>query len=741
MATNVFDLFAKISLDTKEYEKGLGDAKSKFSGFADGIKNVASGIGGVLADVAKGATVAIGAAGTALTALTKQSLDIYANFEQLEGGTKLMFGDAADYIIQKSEEAYKTVQLSQNEYLQQVNGFAVGLKTALGGNEQAAAELANKIVQAEADIVAATGNTQEMVQNAFNGIMRSNYTMLDNLGLGIKPTKEGMEEVIEKVNEWNAANGKATSYVIDNLADVQSALVDYIEMQGMAGYASMEAGTTITGSIAGVKAAWQNFLSGNGNVKDFTDMLIPTVKNIRGKLDVIIPRLTEGLEILVDELSPHVPELIEETLPTIITGASSLLEGLSERLPALVTTILPSLTQGVVNVSVALVGALPNLITSLRESIPIVVQTIMSKKDELLKAGKDILKALFPEKIDTQQITEISKAATSAVGQFALAITKPENIQKVVTQGDVIINALIGGLLSQESIDAFVENAPKIIENLAEGIKTALLGSEQDGEGGLFGAATKIVQKLGDYFADENNRKNFIESADKIIRSLGSALISVLQNGVAPLMVEAARAWMEVFVGKIDYYDAASDIIKRLGEAFVHNMISGGILGKWIDEAAEKNMQENYDDHIESSAASADEELAIQYKAQDMRNRGIPDIAVNEYIKTATQRGYAARGAYFDRPTLLTNDMVGEHGDEVLLPLESNTQWMDKLAAKIGGGGNVQVETINVNVNVGEMSSDYSVKQMVRAMIPEISEQLSNLQVREYRGIGLPAMG
>lgn len=92
----------------------------------------------------------------------------YGDYEQLVGGAQLMFGDAYEYIAEKAKNAYSTVQLSQNQYLKQVNGFATGLKTSLGGNERAAAELADKIVNAEADIVAATGNSQENIQNAFN---------------------------------------------------------------------------------------------------------------------------------------------------------------------------------------------------------------------------------------------------------------------------------------------------------------------------------------------------------------------------------------------------------------------------------------------------------------------------------------------------------------------------------------------------------------------------------------------
>lgn len=287
MAANVFELFATISLDTDEYERKLKDSENKTSTFADVLKaNLASGaiiagvkkIAGVVADVGKAAYTS------------------YARYEQLAGGAQLMFGDAYDFVAEKARNAYKSVQMSQNDYLQQVNGFATGLKTALGGNVQAAAELADKVITAEADVVAATGNTQEAVQNAFNGIMKSNFTMLDNLQLGITPTKEGFQQLIDKVNEWNAENGEATAYTIDNLADCQAALVDYIEMQGLAGYAANEAAGTIEGSTASMKAAWQNLATGmadssadmEGLTKDFVDSVFTAGRNIIPRVQQIV---------------------------------------------------------------------------------------------------------------------------------------------------------------------------------------------------------------------------------------------------------------------------------------------------------------------------------------------------------------------------------------------------------------------------------------------------------------------
>ena len=159
---NLFELFVKI---------GVKDEATKI------VESISSKLGNGLKTAAKIGTAAVGAAAAGIVALTKSAVENYAEYEQLVGGAELMFGKAYDTVAKNAQEAYKTVQMSQNEYLQQVNGFATGLKTALGGNEKAAAELSHKIVKAEADIIAATGNSAENVQNAFNGIMKSNFTI------------------------------------------------------------------------------------------------------------------------------------------------------------------------------------------------------------------------------------------------------------------------------------------------------------------------------------------------------------------------------------------------------------------------------------------------------------------------------------------------------------------------------------------------------------------------------------
>lgn len=139
-------------------------SKTQASKFSENWENAVKGVEAsseklkdLLCTVGKVTAAATGAAAAGITAVLKQSVSAYSDYEQLVGGTELMFGEAFDFVMEKSSKAYSAVQLSQNEYLQQVNGFATGLKAALGGDEQAAAELADRIITAEADIVAATG--------------------------------------------------------------------------------------------------------------------------------------------------------------------------------------------------------------------------------------------------------------------------------------------------------------------------------------------------------------------------------------------------------------------------------------------------------------------------------------------------------------------------------------------------------------------------------------------------------
>ena len=404
--------------------------------------------------IAKGGLAALGAAAAGVAALTKGAVSSFAEYEQLVGGSKLMFGDAYDFIEQKAAGAWESVQMSQNDYLEQVNGFAVGLKTALGGNSQLAAELADKIVTAEADVVAATGNSREAVENAFNGIMKSNFTMLDNLQLGITPTKEGFQSLIDQVNEWNAANGESTNYVIDNVADCQAALVDYIEMQGLAGYAAGEGASTIQGSLSATQAAFQNLLTGmadgSADLSVLIDNLVSSATNLFDNLVPVIMRSLEGIEQLVVNIAPKIgaalPQMLTTLLPALTTAAFNLLlafaDGLVQNLPVLLDAAL----QMIPTIITGLAQALPQLVSYIPQLVIAIAQTIIQNFPQIVSAGKELVGALLQSILSLlgQMISAGRQLLSSVVSGISGAISSVVSIGRNIVQG--IWNGISGAL-------------------------------------------------------------------------------------------------------------------------------------------------------------------------------------------------------------------------------------------------------------------------------------------------------
>ena len=478
---NLFELFIKIGVDDQASSK-LSDLSSK--------------LGNGLKTAAKIGTAAVGAAAAGITALTTAAVNNYAEYEQLVGGAELMFGKAYETVAKNAQDAYKTVQMSQNEYLQQVNGFATGLKTALGGNEQAAAELAHNIVKAEADIIAATGNTAENVQNAFNGIMKSNFTMLDNLQIGITPTKEGFQEVIDKVNEWNKVSGKATKYQMGNLADMQSALVDYIDMVGMSGYAQREASETITGSLSSMKAAWKNLVTGFANdaadldklIGNLTDSIVgytdESGKHVKGVLDNLLPAVEKslgGIAKLIEGAAPKIieilPGLAERIIPSVISTATGMVNAVVEVLPDLIKTVVDAIVENapmLIDSAIMLVGELSNGILN---QLPQIVQLGLDLVVSLANGIAESLPELTPTIVDVViQIVDVlienaDKLVMAAVAiNLALAMGLIESIPKLIEAIPEIVVAIVKCFMSLTP--QITEVGKNIVNDIGTGIKS-----------------------------------------------------------------------------------------------------------------------------------------------------------------------------------------------------------------------------------------------------------------------------
>ena len=173
MAT-LFDLQAVIRLDSDQFENGVKQAEKSGSSLATSLK---SG----LATAAKVGAAAVGAAATAIGALTTAAVNNYAEYEQLVGGVETLFKNSADTVMGYAENAYKTAGLSANEYMETVTSFSASLLQSLDGDTKAAASAADMAITDMSDNANKMGTSMEMIQNAYQGFAKQNYTMLDNL--------------------------------------------------------------------------------------------------------------------------------------------------------------------------------------------------------------------------------------------------------------------------------------------------------------------------------------------------------------------------------------------------------------------------------------------------------------------------------------------------------------------------------------------------------------------------------
>lgn len=336
---DIFNLYAKLSLNTDDYEKGVEKAK----GGASSLMDVFSGtlLGNVVSDglrtVANGITEIGKTAANMAVSIGKASLDSYADYEQLVGGVETLYKDSAATIEKYAQTAYKNVGLSANDYMDTATSFAASLVSSLSGDTEKAAEMSNTAISDMADNWNKMGSSVQSVQDAYRGFSKQNFTMLDNLKIGYGGTKTEMERLLADADTLNAKQGVYTKYSIDSFSDIVQAIHVVQTEMGITGTTAKEAATTIQGSTASMKSAWANLLTGIADpeqnfqslMDEFVDSVITAGNNIIPRIKEIVPTLIDGLSELVTQLAPYVSGVIMELEPTIEEGLQALFGGLS----------------------------------------------------------------------------------------------------------------------------------------------------------------------------------------------------------------------------------------------------------------------------------------------------------------------------------------------------------------------------------------------------------------------------
>lgn len=512
---NLLDLYAKITIDDNEYNEGLERATGKASSFA-------SKIGSGLATAAKVGAAAIGAAATGIAALTKSAVDNYAEYEQLIGGVETLFGQkyktveeyaektgaslefAADVfenysareekVLNNAANAYKTAGMSANEYMETVNGFAASLTASLGEYEWQAANFAHVAVTDMADNANKMGTSIEMIQNAYQGFAKQNFTMLDNLKLGYGGTKEEMQRLLE-----DAEKISGIEYDISSFADIIMAIHDLQEEMGIAGTTAAEASGTISGSLAAMSAAWKNLVTGlgdeNANLSGLVSNLAESVATAGQNLMPRIVSVLDGIGQLVVQLAPTIaqaiPQIAEQVLPNLLTAATTLVGSL--------VTALPTILQALVDQAPLIIDT---VMTALIAQLPLIIQTGLQIIVSLAEGIAQSLPELVPTIIDV-------------IFEIVDVLTDPKNLSSLIDASIAIMIALASGLI--EALPELIAKVPEIIMNLIDAIV--------ENAPKLLDAAFELIKMLGKGIVDAIPR--IWEAGKEVVRGLWEGIQSM----------------------------------------------------------------------------------------------------------------------------------------------------------------------------------------------------------------------
>ena len=309
----LFELFATLSLDTKDFEKQVRSAESQSNSLASSMQSKLSAatvaVGGLMQTAVQKAASGIGD-------IVKKAFSLTAETEQQVGGSEAVWGEWADNIQATASRAFKTAGASYADYLAEANKMGSLLKGS-GYTTAEAYQLTTDVMQRAADVASVMGIDVSSAMQAIEGAAKGNYTMMDNLGVSITENALSAYALEKGLTESTSAM----------TTQEKTALAFQLFMERTADYAGQYAkeNDTLSGSMTTLGAAWENFLAGTGTEQDFTDALVSGLDVIVDKAAEVFPRLVESGVIAVQQLLPKIQEAFEDWGPIAAEAGAELI--------------------------------------------------------------------------------------------------------------------------------------------------------------------------------------------------------------------------------------------------------------------------------------------------------------------------------------------------------------------------------------------------------------------------------
>lgn len=596
--------------DTAESADDMGDEIKDAGDKADKSKERFSKLGSVLkgVGVAMGAVVTVAAA-TAVK-LGKEVVNAYADYEQLVGGVDTLFKGSSQKLQSYASNAYKTAGLSANDYMETVTGFSASLIQSLGGDTDKSVKYADMAITDMADNANKMGTDMSLIQNAYQGFAKQNYTMLDNLKLGYGGTKEEMQRLLS-----NAEKISGIKYDISSYADVVDAIHVMQESMDIAGTTAKEAEGTISGSVNALKSSVTNLVVGfgdaNADLGELCENVVTAFQTVLENISPIVENLISALPTVITTLLESAGEMLPTVLETLAELFAQVLEGLLQLLPQLIPVavsalltitnaivenlplLIESATLLVATLVQGLADALPTLIPTTVNAVMTIVQGLLDSLPSILDAGLKLVSALAQGILDALPDL-ISKLPQIIMGIVTFLLN---SIPQIIQTGIKLLTSLVSAL--PDIITAIVKAIPQIINGIINAVINSIPQIIQAGIDLLISLVkalptiiVTIVNAIPDIISGIVNA--LIDNIPAIIQAGIDLLISLVKN-LPTIIKEIVKAVPKIIEGIVKSFgslmykivEIGGNIVKGLWDgicglvSWLWDSVSGWISGIW----------------------------------------------------------------------------------------------------------------------------------------------------------------
>lgn len=525
---DVFDLQARLTLDSSAYDQGLEEARDSASNFGSYLGTAMKVASGTIAAVT-GAVTAVSAAFVGASGSVAAYGDSIDKMSQKMGISAKAYQEW-DAVLQHSGTSISVLRSSMRQLVNAAQGGSEAFQ-ALGISQQEAAAMSQE------DLFSATIEALQSVEDQTKRTYIANQLLgrgAMELGALLNTSAEDTQRMKERVHELNGVMSdeavKAAAAYQDSLQDMSTAF-EGLKRNMMSEF--LPSVTTVMDGLADLFSG--NTESGLGlvgeGVSKFTDSLASTLPEVLRVGEQILTSLTESI-------TGNLPVFIETTIPPLLGAFETVIETLVQSLPSLLDSIVTVIPPVIKDIATTLIKEIPTVGKAVVESVSKIISEVGDMLPEVIplavQAVGDLVETITsPESLEMildagltlvtglaqgigEALPKLADSVTDIINNVVKFLTDPENTVKIIGSAFDIIGSLAGGIL--QAIPELAFGVGEIIFNIGDTLMNADWGK----------VGSDIMQAIGDGIS--NGGEFVVNAVDSGLGAIDSLLGTHLQD-------------------------------------------------------------------------------------------------------------------------------------------------------------------------------------------------------------------